>query len=176
MILQNTKRRQFRRTPIWRSIAGAALVCLAAVSCSTAETAPGTDSAQVSAPATSTEATLVEAQEFALDVAQTSTGDPQSVTGTFTIDNTTANGAAVLVETIRVLVELQASETDEWPPFPADCTTEPPAPVEVSEQLVVTYECELRDGIPNGEHIRVIAEVTIFGNDEVFRLVATTEG
>ena len=162
------------RTEKWNLAIGAVIVCVASGSCSAPETVGNTtQQVETAAPRTRVESTSERVEEPPAGISPVNDRRQETVTGTFTIDNTSAGGDGVLVEAMRVIVELRLVASDEWRPVAAECTIEPPAPVEVSEQLAVSYECELDDEIPDGEDIRVVAEATIFGSDEVFRLEGT---
>ena len=74
------------------------------------------------------------------------------------------------VEKMVILMEYQQTTSDPWEKADLDCSFNPPAPVVLSTELVIQYECEPENTLPPNAELRASVEVTIFGSDELFRM------
>jgi VCBS repeat-containing protein len=103
----------------------------------------------------------IESLDFELD------WDRDSVNGNFLITNQSSPGLLVQIKTLEIVVEYRTRK--QWTPVNATCTFQPEAPTTFSDQLTISFDCDLETAIPENNTVRVTAKVTIFGRDKVFK-------
>ena len=96
--------------------------------------------------------------------------EPSTIQGQFVLKNTSAPGMQVGVEKMVILMEYRQTASDPWEKADLNCSFNPPAPVVLSTELVIQYECEPENTLPANAELRASVEVTIFGSDELFRM------
>ena len=100
----------------------------------------------------------------------TATVGPSMISGEFVLTNTSTPTIEVGVETMEIILEYRLSTVDSWEKVETDCIFDPPAPLVLTEELVIQYECSYTKLLPPNAQIHTTAEVRIFGSDEGFRL------
>ena len=71
---------------------------------------------------------------------------------------------------MEIILEYRLSISDSWEEVETDCTFHPVAPIVLEDELVIQYECSLKEQLPFDAEVRTAAEIGIYGSDEVFRL------